>query len=608
MEFLDKEINKNYFEWIKMEKDFLEKLLTALKTSQNLEKIGAEIYQKSISFSKLSILLDKFSYNFSDRTLLQKNQNILAYGYLKKRLPEEIKTLKLSIHNNPSLVAKKDIEIIDEMLLWLSHFIDAILYNKKVPEINGRIDKFTQFVNNKKGVFFEDKNVKNNFLKTNKELYDCATEAVKLFEQKEYFYFVLIYLEMIALFLKMVTLLSGMFLETELLSIYIDPITLLPNRFQLIKDLNTITNCYLLIINAKNFSKLNVLYGFETGDIILKKIAAFLKTTNAIKSYRIYGDEFAILLHTKEDLIQLFDQINKSISITIDGIKHDIMFYAAFDKFEQKSLESCEFALTKSDKKSLVDTSSVKEMISSYKKELSMAQKLKEAMIKDNIIPYFQPIYVTKPSNKILKYEVLMRVKYNDEILMPKDFLDTLKEMPFYTEFTKSVLLKSFETFKNTPYTFSVNFTLSDIKDKNLLLFLKVLLEKYPEVSKRFTIEITEAEALKEFELLNDFINEFKSYGITFSLDDFGSGYSNFAQVANLDIDFIKIDGSIIKEILNSDKMKKLLDSIVNFAKSFNLKVIAEFVSSKELFEYLKDKVDMLQGYYIGKPEPFLLE
>jgi len=607
MDFLNEEIKKDYFEWIKMNKEFLNDLLKCLESGcDKLEEFGEKIYEKNISFSKLAIFLDKFSYTLKNRENFLKHENILAKGYIKKRLPDEIRVLKLGIHNNPSLISKNDLEIINELLNWLSLMINSFLNNEKFPDIKERIEKFEKYVENKKGIFFEDKEVKDNFLKTNKELYECALEAKKLFENKEYFYFVLTYVEMIALFLKLVTLLSGMFLESELLSVYIDPITLLPNRFQLIKDLNVINNAYLLIVNAKGFSKINVLYGFDVGDIILKKVASVLKTQDVIKSYRIYGDEFAILLHSKEQIEDIYNMLNSAVKVKLDGIEHEIFFYGAYAKFEQKALEMCEFALTKH-KKGLVDANELKDLIGTYKIELSLTQKLKEAMIKDNIIPYFQPIYVSKPVGKILKYEVLMRVKYKDEILTPAKFINTLIEMPFYTEFTKSILLKSFETFKNTEFTFSVNFTIVDIKDKNLISFLKVLVEKYPDVAKRFTIEITEAQALEEFELLNNFINEFKEYGITFSLDDFGSGYSNFAQIAKLDIDFIKIDGSIIKEILENEKMQKLLDTIISFARSFNLAVIAEYVENEEIFNYLKDKVDMLQGYYIGKPEPYLV-
>ncbi|BCD59417.1 MULTISPECIES: EAL domain-containing protein [unclassified Nitratiruptor] len=608
--------NKQLFRWITMEHEkFLEELLTLLIqdniTNEKAEDFGAEIFEKGISFSKLAIFLDLFSQKLNTKEyenyLIVRDK--VAKGYLRRRLPQEIESLKLGINNNPNIVSKDDLAIITELLHWLEKLIDSVLHETKPPEINGRIAEFIAFVNERSGIFFDNATVKKDFLKTNNELYQCAKEAVDFYEQRRYFYFNLTYIELIALFLKMTTLMSGMFLEEELLSIYIDPITKLPNRFQLLKDLDKFSNVYLLILNIRSFSRLNVLYGYDFGDGILKKLANILMQTCAIKSYRIYGDEFAVLVENEEDVYRLYDRLNGTIEIKTKDEPFTLYFYGAFDEFVPQALESCEFALFRSDKKELLDSRVVKEMIHEVKHELTMTQKLKEIMVKDSIIPYYQPIYSTHEDNeKIIKYEVLMRLEYDGKLLQPGEFLSILLEAPFYTEFTKSILIKSFQTFANNDFTFSVNFTLKDIKDKNIKILLDTLCRQQPKVAKRLTIEIVESEALKEFELLNDFIQYFKKCGISFALDDFGSGYSNFAQFAKLDIDYIKIDGSIVQNLLTDEKMQKLLDSIIAFADTLQLNTIAEYVDKKELFDLLKNRVDMIQGYYIGKPQPILQE
>ena len=613
--YIENEIGKNYFKWISMEnRAFLKGVLESLTDKEAslgvLHEIGQSVYEREISFSKLAIFLDTFSYTLSieAKKTLQTNENMMAKGYLKERLPKEIKSLKLGINNNPNFVSSKDIAIIDELLAWLEELIESVLQEKKAPKIEGRIESFREFVEQRSGIFFQDPDIRADFLRTNKELYECATEAVNFYERGEYYYFILIYIEMIALFLKMVTLLSGMFLEEELLSIYIDPITLLPNRFQLLKDIALFKDVYIMILNIKSFSKLNVLYGYDFGDGVLKKVATFLRTSGCLKVYRIYGDEFAVLLHSQEDARTLFSKVNSSLSVMQNDAKYDLFFYGAYDKFGEKALEACEFALFRS-KEDLVDSQTIHAMLGEIKKELTMTQKLKEIMIKDAIVPYYQPIYVAdKNVQKVLKYEVLMRLQYNDTVLQPSEFLPILLQTPFYTEFTKSILVKSFEQFKNSEMTFSVNFTLKDIHDKSVRLLLETLIARHGDVAKRMTIEIVENEALEEFEMLNEFIGSLKKHGVQFALDDFGSGYSNFAQFAKLDVDYLKIDGSIVSGVLEDEKMRKLIDSVCEFAKTLGLMTIAEYVSSKELFDYLVDKVDMLQGYYIGQPEPFLLE
>ena len=614
--FLDDEMSKNYFTWInKDEKVFLEHMLHKLlgnddENIDRLEQFGSDIYKREISFSKLAIFLDIFSYKLSleQKEQLRKNENKLAYGYLQQRLPKEIKTLKLGISNNANFVGKSDLAIVDELLIWLESLVESLFNGTKPPRIEHRIDEFIDFVEQRAGIFFDDEEVKEDFLKTNKELYSCAIEAVNFFERKQYFHFCIIYIEMIALFLKMVTLLSGMFVEEELLSIYIDPITLLPNRFQLIKDIQLIQNVYVLIFNIKSFSRFNVSYGYDIGDSILKKTAKFLMKSDAIKSYRIYGDEFAVLVEDPQQAEEMYKKLNESISIVIEGEKYDILFYGAYDCFVANSLESCEFALFKGKKRGIINSAEIKGLIESVKDEISLTQKLKEVMLKDSIVPYYQPIYVTdKKIDKVLKYEVLMRLRYNETILEPSDFMETLLKAPFYVEFTKSILIKSFEMFEKSSMTFSVNFSIQDINDKGVNVLLETLCVKYPETASRLTIEILETEALQDFDMLNQFFKRYRKYGVKYALDDFGSGYANFVQFANLDIDFLKIDGAIISNLLDSDKMHKLLDSVLEFARTFDLISVAEYVSNEELFELLKNKVDMIQGYYIGKPQPYLL-
>jgi EAL domain-containing protein (putative c-di-GMP-specific phosphodiesterase class I)/GGDEF domain-containing protein len=602
------------FGWMGMKnEEFLEQLLQLMIqkdiAATLLETQGEQIYTNSITFSQLSILLDTFSYTLSldEKKILQTNENILAKGYLKKRLPQEIKLLKIGIHNNPNLITQKDLSIIDELLVWLEKLVEHIIHQEELPDISQRIEPFIKYINEKAGVYFDDPDVKENFLNTNQELYNSAQLALKFYNRGQYFYFVLIYIEMIALFLKMVTLLGGMFVEDILLSIYVDPITLLPNRFQLLKDVQTLDNLIILIINIKAFSKINLLHGYDIGDVLLKKVATFLKVQESIKSYRIYGDEFAILVNNEEEAQEIFQKLNESIFIKIADISYQVYFYGAYDDFKKLSLEACELALVNSHKKELINTNEIKALVERYRHELTMVQKLKEIMIADNIIPYYQPIYACGNFKRVIKYEVLMRVKYKDTILEPKDFLSALLDAPFYTEFTKSMLYKAFETFKDNDCNFSLNLTTTDIKDKGVKLFLETLIVKYPQTATRLTIEILETEALSEFELINEFILYLRKHGIKFALDDFGSGFSNFAQIAKLDIDFIKIDASIIKEITNDEKMQKLLDAILSFAQSMQIRTIAEFVYNEEIFDYLKEKVTMMQGYHIGKPEPMLL-
>ncbi len=116
------------------------------------------------------------------------------------------------------------------------------------------------------------------------------------------------------------------------------------------------------------------------------------------------------------------------------------------------------------------------------------------------------------------------------------------------------------------------------------------------------TLEILESEKVSNFNIVNDFIAEVKKYGVKIAIDDFGTGFSNYENILNLNIDYIKIDGSLIKKI-DEDIYLNLIKSIVLFSKQQKIKVVAEFVSDLKILRYVKNiGIDYSQGYYIGKP------
>jgi len=133
--------------------------------------------------------------------------------------------------------------------------------------------------------------------------------------------------------------------------------------------------------------------------------------------------------------------------------------------------------------------------------------------------------------------------------------------------------------------------------------YIKNRLEKYG--GKGITFEIVESEDIQNYKLLEEFILLVKSYGCKVSIDDFGSGYSNFTQILQLNIDYIKLDGSLIEKLNSDVNVKHMIKGLLEYAKNANIKTIAEFVSSKELVDSVKELgIDYMQGYYYGEPKP----
>jgi len=122
-------------------------------------------------------------------------------------------------------------------------------------------------------------------------------------------------------------------------------------------------------------------------------------------------------------------------------------------------------------------------------------------------------------------------------------------------------------------------------------------------IGNRLVFEITENEMIENFEVLNSFVKRFKNLGVKIAIDDFGTGYSNFDRILKVEPNYIKIDGSLIKNIIEDKVSYKIVDIIIKLAHSLNIKVIAEYVYKKEIFDLLCElKVDEFQGYYLGSP------
>ena len=122
-------------------------------------------------------------------------------------------------------------------------------------------------------------------------------------------------------------------------------------------------------------------------------------------------------------------------------------------------------------------------------------------------------------------------------------------------------------------------------------------------IASRVTFEILESDEIDNITLFKEKINLLHSLGAKVSIDDFGSGYSNFKTILDIEANFLKIDGSLIKNIDKNEKDFKVVKSIIHFAKEANMQTIAEFVHSKEVYKKLQElNVNYMQGYFIAQP------
>jgi EAL domain-containing protein (putative c-di-GMP-specific phosphodiesterase class I) len=211
-------------------------------------------------------------------------------------------------------------------------------------------------------------------------------------------------------------------------------------------------------------------------------------------------------------------------------------------------------------------------------------------------------------TKQIEKYECLARIKTLDnKLLMPFEFLEISVKGKLYHQITRTMIRKSFQYFEDKDFEFSINLSIHDIDNEITYDYIIDSLRNYAHPHK-VVFEILETDKIENYEKLKDFIKVVKGFGCKIAIDDFGSGYSNYSHVLSLNVDYLKIDASLVKNILNDANSRVITQTIIDFAVNLNLKTIAEYVEDKESHELL-DKIGAhyIQGYYIGKPKESLV-
>ena len=407
---------------------------------------------------------------------------------------------------------------------------------------------------------------------------------------------------------------TDLVLKTEKLNRILreDYLTEIGSRYKLIEDISNKENLSISILDIKNFSDVNDFFGYKIGDYILKLVAKRIEELVIKKPnysvYRLTSDVFAILAsnESKIDFMKNIKEISKIISskaIRAKGREVFVSINYTFS-FEPKNslLETANVIrkYSKTNPNQIIYDRSL-EIEKDYEKNIFWTLKIKKALENNDIIPYYQAIYNLQ-TNKIEKYECLMRLNDSGKIVSPFFFLDIAKKSGQYLQLTKRMIDSSFEYFKDKDFEFSINFTFEDISNEEISNYV---IEKIKElnIGNRVVFEIVESEEIDDFNLINGFFCTIRELGCKIAIDDFGSGYSNFEYLIKLDADYIKIDGSLIKDVLVSKGNENIITMIINFAKDQGFKTIAEFVSSKEILEKVKYLgVDYVQGYYIHEP------
>ncbi|WP_204305144.1 EAL domain-containing protein [Desulfurobacterium thermolithotrophum] len=400
-----------------------------------------------------------------------------------------------------------------------------------------------------------------------------------------------------------------------------DVLTGLPNRNKLLEDIKNLKKPALCVFDISDFRSLNELLGEKCGDSILKEISKELKRFESkVHPYRIYSDEFALLYDLENGRINFKEFLSYCIEIVnfledktfrCKGLDVYLNFTIGittgkWENKNEKALIYADIALTKAkkEKKKIVVLKYEREDKKNYIENMLWIRKIKKAFEEDRIVPFYQPI-VNNEIGTVEKFEALVRLLgKNKSTISPEKFLPVVKKAKLYPRITKTIIEKVFNDFKNMPFEVSLNLSFEDLISEKTIEFILNKVKSFSDPS-RITFEILETEEIENYNLLYKFISQIKELGCKFAIDDFGTGYSNLEHLMKLKVDYLKIDGSIIRRIPEDKGARILTEAVVSFSKELGIKTIAEFVSDQKLYEMVKSLgVNYSQGYYLGKPEP----
>ncbi|MCI4399594.1 MAG: bifunctional diguanylate cyclase/phosphodiesterase [Campylobacteraceae bacterium] len=392
----------------------------------------------------------------------------------------------------------------------------------------------------------------------------------------------------------------------------IDDLTGVLNLRALRSDLLHVGNVAMALININSFSTINNAYGAESGDLLLKNFCniIFKNIPDNATVYRCYGDEFAIVFKTDsilqaEEFAKQIDSCLSFLAIKIGDIelKISVSIGIAYGSKEEllkmASIALMEARISKKVFSRYVEGSELERKI---QKIFYWQSRLKDALIDGHLTLFYQPL-LNNHSGKIDKFESLIRLRHDGNIVLPFEFLDAAREGGLLSSVTRVIIAESFRNFSKNDYSFSVNITEQDLQDSNFIDFIEKKLELNNIDPSRVYFELLEGISADVAHNSLETLKQIKKMGCKLSVDDFGTEHSNFRRLLELEVDLIKIDGSFIKNLDKCDISRKIVRSVISFSRSIGAMTAAEFVHSKEIQNIVLDMgVDYSQGYYIGIP------
>ncbi len=407
----------------------------------------------------------------------------------------------------------------------------------------------------------------------------------------------------------------------------------------------------LLFLDLDRFKYINDTAGHTAGDQLLveigRRLSARLRACDHIA--RMGGDEYAIILHNvnRADIAQVADEYRKTLSALPFvyggksyrvGVSIGVAALDANTPSRSEAMAAADVALhaaKRSGRNQIHVFSAGTDQRARMDMELGWSSRLEHALKNNEFVLCFQPIlplaeieYDQLPqqhgalwtrhqrlhnNGQRSFYETLVRLRAADgSLVAPNAFLPAAERFNLIADIDRWVIRHALQAMReqnrlNQPTGLTINLSAQSVTQGEMGRYITDCLVEFDVDPRAVVFEITEQGALNHLEAVHHLIQELQPFGCRFTLDNFGIGFSSFAHLKHLTVDFLKIDGSFIQGLLNDPVDLAVISAITNIAHSIGKIAIAEHVDRPEILRALHAcGVDQAQGYYIARPQPSL--
>ncbi len=380
---------------------------------------------------------------------------------------------------------------------------------------------------------------------------------------------------------------------------------------------------YMVVFSLKSLNMINAIYGKNIGDeVLVEVVQCFKKILVKNETFaRVGGNEFTLWMEheDRDTFVQRIEEIEIDLLkiFSMSDMRKKIEYFIGFAPLDSSEISVMDaydhmmMALTYAKYSQGDNIIGYDETFQEHLHRLSTLREiLRDAVVEGSFDLNYQA-KVDALTGKVIGVEALARWQTKDfGFISPVEFIPLIEQMRLSNEFGRVIVKKAFSDYKKLcekygeGLSLSVNIAPSFLMHERFAEFLKVMIAESQVPTNKLILEITESTVIEDVKSVNEVLKPLRDIGVRISLDDFGSGYSSLNYLSSLLVDELKIDKSLVDQILNNERSKILLATIIQLSKQYELSLVAEGVEEERQKDMLVEMgCSMIQGYLYSKPE-----